>query len=233
MQDQGYTYLRTYRYERKFLVENLMPYQVAALIKQHPRLFHAPYPSRHVNNLYLDSPEMKNYFENLNGATQRRKVRVRWYGERFGEISRPMLELKRKEGEVSTKHTYPLSAFRFDENFCDSVLQQALDASDLPPEARLALRSLILVLFNRYYRHYYATYDGTFRLTLDTQMEFFKVNGLFGNRFVHRQRNYRDVVVELKYEVEQESQASRVAGFFPFRVTRSSKYVQGIERVYF
>ena len=62
---------------------------------------------------------------------------------------------------------------------------------------------------------------------------FYKVNGRFGNRFAHHQRNYRDVVVELKYEVEQEPQANYVAGFFPFRVTRNSKYVQGIERVYF
>ncbi len=233
MKDQGYTYLRTYRYERKFLVEDLMPFQVAALIKQHPRLFYEPYPPRFVNNLYMDSPEMTNYYENVDGATQRRKVRVRWYGEPFGEIRHPMLEVKRKEGVVGTKNTYPLSAFPMNTGFCDEVLQGALDASDLLPEARLALRSLNVVLFNRYYRHYYATHDGAFRLTLDTQMEFYKVNGLFGNCFVHRQRNYRDVVVELKYEVEQEPGANRVAGFFPFRVTRNSKYVQGIERVYF
>lgn len=233
MKDQGYTYLRTYRYERKFLVEDLMPFQVAALIKQHPRLFYEPYPPRHVNNLYMDSPEMTNYYENVDGATQRRKVRVRWYGEPFGEISHPMLEVKRKEGLVGTKHTYPLSAFPMNTGFCVEVLQDALDASDLQPEARLALRSLNVVLFNRYYRHYYATHDGAFRLTLDTQMEYYKVNGLLGNRFVHRQRNYRDVVVELKYEVEQEQGANGVAGFFPFRVTRNSKYVQGIERVYF
>ena len=31
MQDQGYTYLRTFRYERKFLVETLMPFQVCFL----------------------------------------------------------------------------------------------------------------------------------------------------------------------------------------------------------
>jgi hypothetical protein len=95
------------------------------------------------------------------------------------------------------------------------------------------LRGLNLVLFNRYFRHYYATYDGAFRLTLDDKQTFFKVNGLFGNQFVHRQLNARDVIVELKYEIEQEPQANRVSGFFPFRVTRNSKYVQGIERVYF
>jgi len=176
---------------------------------------------------------MTNYFDNVDGAMRRCKIRMRWYGEPFGEIARPMLEVKVKEGLVGTKHTYPLTAFNLDTHFCDRVFQRVLDESDLPPEARLALRGLNVVLFNRYYRHYYATRDGAFRLTLDSQLEFYKVNGLFGNQFAHRQVGTRDVVVELKYEIEQESQANRVAGYFPFRMTRNSKYVQGIERVYF
>jgi len=233
MQDQGYTYLRTFRYERKFLVEELLPFQVAALIKQHPRLFHTPYPPRYVNNLYLDTPDMVNYFDNVDGAMERRKVRVRWYGEPFGEITRPMLEVKVKVGLVGTKHTYPLSTFRMDACFCDRVFQRFLSESDLPSKIRFDLRALNVVLFNRYFRHYYATHDGAFRLTLDTRLEFYKVNGLFGNQFIHHQVNTRDVVVELKYENEQEPHANRVASFFPFRMTRNSKYVQGIEKVYF
>jgi hypothetical protein len=232
-QEQGYTYLRSFRYERKFLVEDLMPFQVATLVKQHPRMFYAPYPPRHVNNLYLDTPDMVNYFDNVDGATQRRKVRVRWYSVPFGEVAHPILEVKFKDGVVSTKYSYPLSGFQMNENFCDRVFQRAIAESDLPPEARLALRGLRVILFNRYYRHYYATRDGDFRITLDSQLEFYKINGRFGNQFIHRQRSLRDVVVELKYEVEQELQANRVASFFPFRMTRNSKYVQGIERVYF
>jgi len=233
MDDQGYTYLRTFRYERKFLVEDLMSFQVEVLIKQHPRLFSAPYPPRYVNNLYLDTPGMVNYFDNVAGATQRRKVRVRWYGDPFGEITRPMLEIKRKDGLVGTKHTFPLAAFQMDAGFCDRVFQRIITESDLPPNTRLALRGLRVVLFNRYYRHYYATCEGDFRITVDTHMEFYKVNGVFGNQFVHHQFNARDVIVELKYEIEQESQAHHVVSFFPFRPTRSSKYVQGVERVYF
>jgi hypothetical protein len=95
------------------------------------------------------------------------------------------------------------------------------------------LRGLNLVLFNRYYRHYYATYDGDFRLTLDARLSFYRMNGFLGNQFFHRQLDPRNIVVELKYEVEKEPFAGRVAGFFPFRMTRMSKYVRGIERVFF
>ena len=40
------------------------------------------------------------------------------------------------------------------------------------------------------------------------------------------------VVVEIKYGVGLEPQAERIAVFFPFGVTRNSKYVMGIERVH-
>lgn len=231
---QGYTFLRSYRYERKFLVEDLQTFQVAMLIKQHPLLFHAPYPPRFVNNLYLDTPGMDNYYDNVNGAMQRRKVRVRWYGAPFGIIEQPMLEIKIKEGLVGTKHTYPLTTFSFESGFREYILQKTLSESPgIPPEVRFQLRFFNAVLFNRYFRHYYASRDGHFRLTLDTNLAFYNTNGGIEKHFTHRQQNYRELVVELKYDVEHEPQANRAAGFFPFRVTRSSKYVQGIERVFY
>jgi SPX domain protein involved in polyphosphate accumulation len=230
--EQGYTPLRNYRYERKFLVEALLPFQVEALIKLHPRLFYAPYPARFVNNLYFDTPDLENYYDNVYGASRRRKVRVRWYGAPFGELSRPVLEIKVKDGRVGTKHTYPLAPFCLDECFCNRSFRNVALDSNLPENVRGDLCSLEAVLFNRYYRRYYASRDGHFRVTLDSEMAFYKANCACGNAFIHQQISYRELVVELKYEVDQEPQADRVASFFPFRVTRNSKYVQGIERVY-
>jgi hypothetical protein len=232
-QEQGYTALGTFRYERKFLVEELMPFQVAGLINQHPRMFHSPYPPRFVNNLYLDTPDMDNYFDNVNGAAQRRKVRVRWYGESFGEVAHPILEIKVKDGMVGTKRSHRLPPFRVDARFCDRIFQRLPSGTDLPPLLRQDLRNLNVVLFNRYYRQYFVSRDGAFRVTLDTRMSFYKANSRFGNQFAHHQVNARGLIVELKYENGQEPQANRVAGYFPFRVTRNSKYVEGIERVYF
>ncbi len=229
----GYTPLRTYRYERKFLVDEMRPFQVEAVIKLHPRLFYAPYPSRDVNNLYFDTPDMANYYDNVNGADRRRKVRVRWYGAPFGELNRPMLEIKVKEGLVGTKHTYPLAPFCLGQDFCNDYFKSIVLKSDLPENVRRDLCNLEGVLFNRYHRQYYASRDGHFRVTLDAEMAFYKANGAFGNAFIHRQVNHHDLIVELKYEIDQELHANRVASFFPFRVTRNSKYVNGIERVYF
>ena len=230
---QGYTALRSYRYERKFLVDALTQHQVRALVKRHPALFYAPYPPRYVNNLYLDSREMENYYANVDGAAERRKVRVRWYGELFGSVAHPYLEVKIKEGLLGTKRSRPLAGFDLGPDFCDRYFWHCLERSDLPDAVRWELRNLKGVLLNRYYRHYYVSHDGRFRVTVDSELTFYKVDGAFSNNFVHRQVDHRATVLELKYEVDDEPGAGRVASYFPFRMTRNSKYVQGVERVCF
>jgi len=228
----GYTPLRANRYERKFLVDGLTPYQVESVVRLHPRMFYAAYPPRYVNNLYLDTVDMEHYYDNVCGAAERRKVRVRWYGELMGAIARPVLEIKIKAGTVGTKRSYPLPGFTLDDSLGDSTLQRAFGAAGLPPVVGCELRCLTVVLLNRYYRRYYASREGDFRVTIDTGVTYYRANGGQRNSLMHRQTSDREVIVELKYGVDQEPGAERVASYFPFRLTRNSKYVQGIERVY-
>lgn len=223
---------RDYRYERKFLVDQLDHHQAIALIKRHPYLFYQPYPPRYINNFYLDTPEMDNYDDNVGGAADRRKVRLRWYGDLFGKINKSTLEFKIKRGLVGTKRLYPLGGFTLEEGYDAKQLYQFASHPDLPEEIRLVLRTQQIVLLNRYYRHYFATHDNRFRLTVDTDLSYHHVSR-HQNRFIHSQTDHRDIIVELKYGKDEELEAAYVSGFFPFRVTKSSKYVMGIERVYF
>jgi len=223
---------RSYRYERKFLVEGLDHHQAIALIKRHPYLFYQPYPPRYINNFYLDTAEMDNYFDNVRGAGDRRKVRLRWYGNLFGDIQKATLEFKIKRGIVGTKRLFPFGDFQLDTGYDIGELQKTGKISELPEEVRIILFTQHIVLLNRYFRYYFATRDNRFRLTVDTQLTYYHV-GRFNNRFNHSQTDYRKIVVELKYDKEHDIEAQHVAGFFPFRVTKSSKYVQGIDRVYF
>jgi hypothetical protein len=222
---------RDYRYERKFLVEGLDAGQVRMLVKRHPGMFYEPYPPRYVNNLYLDTEEMENFHANVVGMADRHKVRIRWYGESLEEIVKPVLEFKVKSGLVGTKHAYPFPEFQLDGGFSQRYFQQVIGNSDLPADVRMRLRGLQVVLCNRYYRWYYATRDQRFRLTVDTDLDYFRIKKV-GNRFVSRYLDRSHVVVELKYDKLLDPQADRMAGFFPFIVTRNSKYVTGIESVY-
>jgi len=129
---QGYTPLQADRYERKCVVEELILPQVMSLVRQHPKMFYAPYPPRYVNSLYLDTVEMDNYYANVVGTPDRRKVRLRWYGDTFGEIPQSMLEVKIKQGLMGMKQAYPLAGLHLDTHFGNQSFQQAIAHSNLP-----------------------------------------------------------------------------------------------------
>ena len=223
--------IREFRYERKFRVEELDARQIRILVKRHPRIFYAPYPPRHVNNLYLDTAEMGNYHANVSGDSERHKVRIRWYGGLLGEIKKPVLEFKVKEGLVGGKYSYTFPAFSLDAAFSQDGFQKLIRQSDLPDPVRWHLRDMNVVLCNRYYRWYYVTKDGKYRVTVDSTMTYFQVKRA-NNYFRHKFLDPKATVVELKYARELDPTADKVASFFPFRTTRNSKYMTGIEQIY-
>ena len=218
---------RSYRYERKFLITELDEAQVRSILIRHPAMFHEVYPPRYVNNIYLDTLVMGNYDDNLIGVADRMKVRIRWYHELFGSIAKPILEFKVKQGLVGWKDTYPFPAFTFDRMMTERSFQSLIKMGDFPMEVKHRLAGFRMSLVNRYLRSYFANYDSRFRVTIDTDQSFYKVNPLV-NRFQVRDVNKDVVIVELKYDREHD--AERISNTFPFRVTRSSKYVDGVAR---
>lgn len=220
-----------YRYERKFFVEGIKAQQVIGLVKLHPAMFQEIYPPRAINNLYLDSPWMDDYFDNVGGVSERRKNRVRWYHAFFRVVQDGTLEFKIKRGVVGTKYHHPFPAFTFDDRFSQAYFREIVRGSDLPMEVKNHLSGLQPVLANRYIRWYFATPDRRFRVTVDTGLSFYHLNP-FTNRFLNKQVDYENIVVELKYQAKDDPEVDRISAAFPFRVTRSSKFVQGIERVF-
>ena len=220
---------RSYRYERKFLIPELDEGQVRSILRRHKAMFFEVYPPRYVNNIYLDTMVLRNYDDNLIGVADRMKVRVRWYHELFGHIPEPILEFKVKQGLVGWKDTYPFPAFTFDQGMTERKFQSLIKESEMPLEVKYRLAGFRMSLVNRYLRSYFANYDGRFRVTIDTDQSFYKVNPLV-NRFQVRDVNRDVVIVELKYGREHEELAERISNNFPFRVTRSSKYVDGVAR---
>ena len=220
-----------YRYERKFRVDHGDEHGVRAVVWSHPSMFVQAYPPRFVNNIYLDSEGMQNYLASMSSVGNNRKVRLRWYGDLFGTIDEPVLEFKIKRGSVGVKEQHPFPSFRLGPGFCNSHFKRALREADIPHAVKVRLVDLNAVLLNRYYRWYFATLDGGYRITVDAKMEYRSVNRLRSNS-VHQHVDHSSIIVELKHQVGWEGLADGIAGFFPYRVTKISKYVQGIERVF-
>lgn len=219
------------RYERKFVADAFSVSECVALVRRHPALFREVYPSRMVNNVYLDSPSRTAYHDHLNGASVRVKHRVRWYGPLTSSVPSPVLERKFKSGLISGKDAHALPDFHLNGLPLESTLTAVFDQARLPERLRNELRHLRPCLVNRYCRHYFLSGDGRFRLTVDSDFRF----GVAGGTPVQVSAapvGVPRVVLELKFAAAQAGQAEAITNVFPMRLMRCSKFILGVEQIH-
>jgi SPX domain protein involved in polyphosphate accumulation len=216
------------RYERRFLISNLDLKEVEMIIKFNPFLFSEMFYKRRVNNIYLDSLDFGNYMANIQGDSSRAKIRIRWYGKMFGLIENPVLEIKIKNNMLGEKVRFPLKPFILDERFSNNFLQKKVfDKSNLPAGVIEILKISQLSLLNSYKRKYFISRDKQYRITLDEDLIFFKIKDR-NNLFKQKIPNRMNIILELKDKRENDQKANQINQYFPFRMTKGSKYVYGL-----
>jgi hypothetical protein len=220
-----------WRYERKFVCHGLSESEVLGRVRRHPAAFREVYPARHINNVYLDTSSLNDYFDHVSGSSDRAKTRIRWYGALRGPILRPVLEQKIKRGLVSGKRTYRLPSLHLNGSIKRHALMESFDRAGLPDLLRSRLCHVQPVLLNRYHRHYLLSADGRFRLTVDGQLEFHAAATGCGSSADPSAGNEL-VVLELKFDAAHAEAAGAVTNAFPFRLQRCSKYVLGVEQIH-
>jgi len=226
-----YTQLKNSRFERKF-VSCLSKQAVEHEVKKNPALFSEIFHERYINNIYLDTNNLTYYYDNVIGNSYRKKVRIRWYGELFGKINSPVLEYKIKSGLVGNKFSFPLKSFVLEKDFSIDNLFELFEKSDLPENILFELKKLKPDLVNRYKRKYFRTFNKKYRITIDTDLNYYSISRRF-NTFLSNVKNDNSVILELKYDIDDDSKANQITNHFPFRLSKSSKYVNGIEKTHF
>ncbi|HUL51140.1 MAG TPA: VTC domain-containing protein, partial [Candidatus Nitrosotalea sp.] len=142
----------------------------------------------------------------------------------------PVLEIKRKQGLLGTKESAPLQPFTLDEHFSSGQAQALLRGSKLPDTMRRELDHVEPTLMNHYRRQYFRSADRQVRITIDSNLGFSRFRR-HRNSFLDRIATPRLVVMEVKYAGEASSRVSSIAHSFPFRMTRMSKYVLGLDLI--
>jgi len=208
-----------YRYERKFVVAGVSQAEAELIVKRHPALFFAEYPGRWVNNVYWDRIDLANVRNNLIGISDRKKTRIRWYGEFQGRVEEPVLEHKLRRGGVGRKETQRLTPFE---------VGAALEPARLPKMTAPGDVVLRPTLLNRYSRRYFRSANRRFRLTIDTALSYHRV-GPLTTPLRSWVVDSEAILIELKYSTAYDDLATQVMSYFPFRSSRSSKYVTGMQ----
>jgi VTC domain len=215
------------RYEIKLVCPMAWLSQVHILVRLHPEAFRAAYPPRRVNSVYFDTFDVEGVLDNLDGASERNKLRWRWYGPSW-LVENSHLELKSKRGMAGFKELCPIQG-SFDPR-CETTWDDALAFLRQQADDRFRVwlsQVSCATILNHYEREYYASWDGQMRLTLDTQL------AAYDQRF-SRRPNLRyatplpdTMVIELKADAALADRLSDVLNTLPFRPERNSKYING------
>lgn len=217
-----------YRYERKFTAPNKFTLKtIEQFIKRNKSLFREVFHIRQVNNIYFDSVGYNDYFDNVLGVSDRKKIRIRWYGDTFGEIRKPVLEVKIKKGIVGDKWSYKLTPFVLNNDFNNDLIQDVFKTSNLPLPILESTKMVTPTLLNFYSRKYFMSADNKFRVTLDFKLFYHRIDKRFNN-FNFTPVSDDNKIIELKYGLLDDKVANAISTQFPFRLSKNSKYVNGV-----
>jgi len=219
------------RFERKFVVQNMHYPEIVQQVKNNRAAFSPLHQPRYINNIYFDTGDLDFFTDNVSGKGSRKKVRIRWYGDLMGDIAIPVLEFKMREGMLGNKLSFPLVPFSINDKFTNDYIQGIFQKSDLPDWVYTILPMLKPALLNRYHRQYFISFSNNFRLTIDDGLTYYGIgSGL--NNFLEKHIS-DDVIVELKYDNQHDGKdAAYVTNNLPFRLSKSSKYVNGFEMLH-
>ena len=222
-----------FRFERKFIYEGMNLEDVIEIVLSNSFCFKEIFVRRKINNIYFDDNNYSFYHQNVSGTGEREKFRLRWYGNNFSEIKNPTFEIKKKYGEVGDKISFKLEDFSVS---LKNIAKENINAliSNRTTESNGGLISkfnqLQPTLYNSYERKYYLSFCGKYRITLDFNQEFFDpnyTNFLMSKKVIDE----KEIVLELKYSIEHDNEARHVAQELNTRLTKNSKYVNGVDMI--
>ena len=209
------------RYERKYRIENLHLNVILQSVRLHPAGFRRIYPDRQINNIYFDTPDLLTYKENVMGIAKRNKYRVRWYGYDTHRVRKPQFEIKHRHNQVGAKTICKVEAFSL-----DNLSEITQKVNSLSNDFRYA--HLSPTLLNSYVRTYFGSYNRKFRVTVDSHLRYH--SWLTGSKFVGYRIEEKSVfILEIKYDRAADVDIDYVMQYFPFRQTKNSKYVNGLD----
>ena len=201
------------RFERKYIERKNNAYLFKSFLIRNK--FFKKYNKRMVNSIYFDDLNFSSFKDNVDGNTQRLKIRIRWYDENTSLVN---LEIKNKNGFLGWKNIIKLQdIINIEEdikNYSNSQLENNLKV--------IFKKNMFPIIKTRYSREYYEYGNVNIRATVDTQLEFFSVKTNF-------KINYDKEIMEFKYPASDDKIfRDLLISKNNFRFQKFSKYVVGV-----
>ena len=213
------------RYEVKFAL-NLAEYNDFERWLAAKPFVRRDYPSRTVNSIYFDAPNLASAVDNIIGVPRRSKIRSRYYGNSVDRHDPSTLEAKNRIGRLGYKVRAGLNIL-VDElvSMPPEVITQTFYQT--PVAAFLSRGGIIMpVLYVGYERAYFCG-SQDIRVTIDKNLQF--IDLLKRPSLEGRRQKWDDkIIVEFKFPPSAKDHAAQIMMDLPSYPTRSSKYIAGL-----
>ena len=215
------------RYEIKAVFHQSLIKDVLLRLKLNPLMLGSPHNQRIINNLYFDTHSYATAESHLLGSPMRTKVRLRWYGDvPFG--SDATLELKWKHHQFNWKKSFTVPRGFYKPGFTwRYTLENIKNQLSTEGQSILAFYRHP-TLINQYSRRYFATHDGSVRVTVDENWKsIFQSSSIIpklSGGVVHNET----AILEIKCQKEHAEVGHQVLSNLCIPVSRNSKYLKGL-----
>jgi hypothetical protein len=181
---------------------------------------------RYINNVYFDDINFSSAQENLDGFSNKKKNRLRWYTSLDNELSNCTFEIKIKQNRLNYKDLYK-SDKKIDKikyiHLFDKYLNPFVNLSKDQKLNLFKLNNKLFPVIQNKYKREYLIYKNKVRLTIDNEMEYINVRD-------NKKLNYlsKFYVLEIKFKEEDKKLAFEILKSVPFVNSKFSKYIHGL-----
>ncbi len=212
-----------HRYEIKFVLDNAKLSDAMQWI-HNATTANKTYDNRKVNSIYFDDVGFSSVRDNLAGISQRKKFRLRWYGNH--KKGCPIFEVKSKNGRLGYKTSYSIKSIenKLHELNIDQITSKCI--KDLENHNVFFDEHLVPTLQVNYEREYYETHDNV-RITIDKNIQFSDAQlhtTLNENNFF----SYPFQVMEIKFKTDMKETVAELIRPLHMTPKRHSKYLIGL-----
>jgi hypothetical protein len=204
------------RYERKWVFSNFDFNQICIYLFRSHFFFKEQYQNRKVNSIYFDDLNYSSIKQNLDGVSDKKKYRIRWYGD-YNILRKPIFEIKSKKGFEVQKKNCLLNEL---ENY-DLLKSDDLNRIKICINDKFKFKNeLIPILSTHYLRHYFISSNNLVRATVDKNLKslsFVKNLGFM--------KEYTDLILEMKYDLNLDSFVRKNIDSIPVRFSKISKFI--------
>ena len=169
---------------------------------------------RKISSVYLDTFNFDFAKDNINGVSNRKKLRFRWYNN---DLSKIYLEEKKKRNFFVKKNIHNLDIYISKDKIISELKHYFFRKLKLYNE-----HNYNFVLLTNYDRSYWISNDKKIRATIDTNLQTSPINDLL------RKLNLNETILEFKFLPKEENNFRNLFSVnnFNLRSKKFSKYIQ-------